>query len=179
MQSSRRDTSGAGARGDGGLRRHEGARGGGSGELLAARGWANELATRADRVATECDTHKSVAGVIRDRECRDGAFNHDESDRSRSSRGVSDNSYRGQLQGPRRNAHDDFQPLGWGRSASWVNGPDQGRSSLAIDETFSIESIQGSVLFLMSNRFDRFDWIYSLSGSIVHAQVFVRGRGTN
>ena len=76
---------------------------------------------------------------------------------------MSDNSYQGQLQGPRRSAHDDFQPLGWGRSASWVNGPDQGRSSLAIDETFSIESIQGSVLFLMSNRFDRFDWIYSLS----------------
>ena len=92
---------------------------------------------------------------------------------------VSDISYQGQLQGPRRSAHDDFQPLGWGRSASWVNGPDQGRSSLAIDETFSIESIQGSVLFLMSNRFDRFDWIYSLSGSIVHAQVFVRARGTN
>ena len=53
---------------------------------------------------------------------------------------------------------------------------------MAIDETFSIESIQGSVLFLMSNRFDRFDWIYSLSGSIVHAQVFVRyrrGRSTD
>ena len=90
---------------------------------------------------------------------------------------MSDNSYQGQLQGPRRSAHDDFQPLGWGRSASWVNGPDQGRSSLTIDETLSIESIQGSVLFLMSNRFDRFDWIYSLSGSILYAQVFVRGRG--
>ena len=90
---------------------------------------------------------------------------------------VSDISYQGQLQGPRRSAHDDFQPLGWGRSASWVNGPDQGRSSLTIDETFSIESIQGSVLFLMSNRFDRFDWIYSLSGSIVHAQVLYAGVG--
>ena len=39
-------------------------------------------------------------------------------------RGVSDNSYLGQLQGPWRIAQASFRPLGRTRSASWVNGPD-------------------------------------------------------
>ena len=43
-------------------------------------------------------------------------------------------------------------------SSEYVESPPE--VILAIGATFSIESIQGSVLFLMSNRFDRFDWIY-------------------
>ena len=49
MQSPRRDTSGGVALGEGGLRRHEGARGGGSGEFLATCGGVNGPETRADQ----------------------------------------------------------------------------------------------------------------------------------
>ena len=49
----RRDTRGGAAREEGGLRRHEGARGGGSGELLAACGGANGPETRADQEADD------------------------------------------------------------------------------------------------------------------------------
>ena len=44
---------------------------------------------------------------------------------------VSDDSYRGQLQGPRRIAQAGFGPSGSDRPASWVNGPAQGRPSQA------------------------------------------------
>ena len=44
----RRDTRGGAARGERGLRRHEGARGGGNGEFLTACGGANGPGTRAD-----------------------------------------------------------------------------------------------------------------------------------
>ena len=60
MQSSRRDTSGGAARGEGGLRQHGRARGGGSGEFLTACGGANGPATRADQglcVATRGSCH--------------------------------------------------------------------------------------------------------------------------
>ena len=56
----RRDTRGGAAREEGGLRRHEGARGGGSGKLLMACGGANGPATRADQglcVATRGSCH--------------------------------------------------------------------------------------------------------------------------
>ena len=45
----RRDTRGGAARGEGGLREHGGARGGGSGETLTACGGANGPETRADQ----------------------------------------------------------------------------------------------------------------------------------
>ena len=56
----RRDTHGAAARGEGGLRRHGRARGGGSGEFMTACGGANGPATRADQgvcVATRGSCH--------------------------------------------------------------------------------------------------------------------------